>query len=65
MKTGDPRHVIPSSSPSRELERALAVAMAAPDVRADKVARARERIGQGTYTVMAEVIAMAILGFPG
>ncbi len=49
------------SSRSRELHEGLAAAKAAPDVRADKVADAKQRIAQGTYTVNAEVVARGIL----
>jgi len=35
--------------------------MAAPDVRTDKVAAARQRIAQGTFIVRADVIAWKIL----
>ncbi len=49
------------SSRSRELHEALAAAKAAPDVRADKVAAAKQRIANGTYTVNAEVVAKGIL----
>ncbi len=46
---------------SREMHQALEVANAAPDVRADKVNDAKQRIAQGTYTVKAEVVARGIL----
>ena len=49
------------SSRSREMHEALAAAKASPDVRADKVADAKQRIAQGTYTVNAEVVARGIL----
>lgn len=49
------------SARSQELHRALAAAGAVPDVRADKVADARQRIAQGTYTVNADVVARGIL----
>jgi flagellar biosynthesis anti-sigma factor FlgM len=49
------------SSRSREMHEALDAANAAPDVRADKVADAKQRIAQGTYTVKAEVVARGIL----
>jgi flagellar biosynthesis anti-sigma factor FlgM len=49
------------SARSQELHRALAAADAAPDVRADKVADAKQRIAQGTYTVNADVVARGIL----
>jgi flagellar biosynthesis anti-sigma factor FlgM len=49
------------SSRSREMHQALAAANAAPDVRADKVNEAKQRIAQGTYTVKAEVVARGIL----
>ena len=49
------------SSRSREMHRALELASAAPDVRADKVNAAKQRIAQGTYTVNAEVVARGIL----
>jgi anti-sigma28 factor (negative regulator of flagellin synthesis) len=40
---------------------ALEAADAAADVRAARVADARQRIAQGTYVVRAEVIARGIL----
>jgi flagellar biosynthesis anti-sigma factor FlgM len=43
------------------MHQALEAAKAAPDVRADKVADAKARIAQGTYTVNADVIARVIL----
>ena len=49
------------SSRSREMHQALEAANAAPDVRADKVNDAKQRIAQGTYTVNADVIARGIL----
>ncbi len=49
------------SARSQELHRALETAKAAPDVRADKVAEAKQRIAQGTYTVNADVVARGIL----
>jgi flagellar biosynthesis anti-sigma factor FlgM len=49
------------SSRSREMHQALEIANAAPDVRADKVNDAKQRIAQGTYTVNAEAVARGIL----
>jgi flagellar biosynthesis anti-sigma factor FlgM len=49
------------SARSREMHQALAAAHAAPDVRADKVNDAKQRIAQGTYSVKAEVVARGIL----
>jgi negative regulator of flagellin synthesis FlgM len=49
------------SSRSREMHAALQAAYAAPDVRADKVDAAKQRIAQGTYTVKAEVVARGVL----
>jgi negative regulator of flagellin synthesis FlgM len=46
---------------SREMHQALKAANAAPDVRADKVNDAKQRIAQGTYSVNAESIARGIL----
>jgi flagellar biosynthesis anti-sigma factor FlgM len=43
------------------MHQALPAAHAAPDVRADKVNDAKQRIAQGTYSVKAEVIARGIL----
>jgi flagellar biosynthesis anti-sigma factor FlgM len=43
------------------MHQALEAANAAPDVRADKVSDAKQRIAQGTYTVNAEVVARGIL----
>lgn len=49
------------SARSQEMHRAMEAAKAAPDVRADKVAEAKQRIAQGTYTVNADVVARGIL----
>ena len=49
------------SARSREMHAALQAAHAAPDVRADKVEAAKQRIANGTYTVKAEVVARGIL----
>jgi flagellar biosynthesis anti-sigma factor FlgM len=43
------------------MHQALEAANAAPDVRADKVNDAKQRIAQGTYSVKAEVVARGIL----
>jgi flagellar biosynthesis anti-sigma factor FlgM len=43
------------------MHEALEAAKAAPDVRADRVADAKQRIAQGTYSVNAEVVARGIL----
>jgi flagellar biosynthesis anti-sigma factor FlgM len=43
------------------MHQALEAANAAPDVRADKVEAAKQRIAQGTYAVNAEVVARGIL----
>jgi len=48
------------SARGREVQQAFEAANDAPDVRADRVADARQRIAQGTYTVNAEVIARGI-----
>jgi flagellar biosynthesis anti-sigma factor FlgM len=58
---GQPAARVELSSRSREMHQALEAANAAPDVRADKVADAKQRIAQGTYTVKAEVVARGIL----
>jgi flagellar biosynthesis anti-sigma factor FlgM len=58
---GQPAARVELSSRSREMHQALEAANAAPDVRADKVADAKQRIAQGTYTVNAEVVARGIL----
>jgi len=58
---GQPAARVELSARSREMHQALAAANAAPDVRADKVADAKARIAQGTYTVNAEVVARGIL----
>ena len=58
---GQPAARVELSSRSREMHQALEAANAAPDVRADKVAEAKQRIAQGTYTVKAEVVARGIL----
>jgi flagellar biosynthesis anti-sigma factor FlgM len=60
-QAGQPAARVELSSRSREMHQALEVANAAPDVRADKVAAAKERIANGTYTVNAEVVARGIL----
>jgi flagellar biosynthesis anti-sigma factor FlgM len=60
-QAGAPAARVELSPRSRELHQALEVANAAPDVRADKVADAKARIAQGTYTVNAEVVARGIL----
>jgi flagellar biosynthesis anti-sigma factor FlgM len=60
-QTGQPAARVELSSRSREMHQALAAAHAAPDVRADKVNDAKQRIAQGTYTVKAEVVARGIL----
>ena len=58
---GQPAARVELSARSRELHQALEAAKAAPDVRADKVADAKARIAQGTYTVNAEHVAKGIL----
>jgi flagellar biosynthesis anti-sigma factor FlgM len=58
---GQPAARVELSSRSREMHQALEAAHAAPDVRADKVAAAKQRIAQGTYSVNAEVVARGIL----
>jgi len=58
---GQPAARVEISARSRELNAALDAANAAPDVRADKVNDAKQRIAQGTYTVNAEVVARRIL----
>jgi flagellar biosynthesis anti-sigma factor FlgM len=58
---GQPAARVELSERSREMHRALEAANAAPDVRADKVNEAKQRIAQGTYTVKAEVVARGIL----
>jgi flagellar biosynthesis anti-sigma factor FlgM len=58
---GQPAARVELSARSREMHQALDAAKAAPDVRADKVADAKQRIAQGTYTVNADVIARGIL----
>ncbi|MGA3057749.1 MAG: flagellar biosynthesis anti-sigma factor FlgM [Candidatus Limnocylindrales bacterium] len=50
-----------SPARSQEVRLALRAAMAAPDVRTDKVVAARQRIAQGTFTVRADVVAWGIL----
>jgi flagellar biosynthesis anti-sigma factor FlgM len=47
---------------SLELRRALEAAHAAADVRAEKVAGARERIARGVYRVNAGLVARGVLG---
>ncbi|HEX8941066.1 MAG TPA: flagellar biosynthesis anti-sigma factor FlgM [Candidatus Limnocylindrales bacterium] len=49
------------SARSRELHEARAAADAAPDVRADKVAEAKQRIASGTYAVDPKRIAGRLL----
>jgi flagellar biosynthesis anti-sigma factor FlgM len=58
---GQPAARVDLSPRSREMHQALEAANAAPDVRAQKVADAKHRIAQGTYTVNAEVVARGIL----
>ena len=58
---GQPAARVELSPRSREMHQALEAANAAPDVRADKVADAKARIAQGTYTVNAEHVARGIL----
>jgi flagellar biosynthesis anti-sigma factor FlgM len=58
---GHPAARVELSARSREMHQALEVAAAAPDVRADKVNDAKQRIAQGTYTVNADVVARGIL----
>lgn len=58
---GQPAARVELSARSREMHAALEAADAAPDVRADKVNDARQRIAAGTYTVDAEVVARGIL----
>ena len=58
---GQPAARVELSTRSREMHQALEAAHAAPDVRADKVAEAKQRIAQGTYTVNAESVARGIL----
>jgi flagellar biosynthesis anti-sigma factor FlgM len=58
---GQPAARVEFSTRSREMHQALDAANAAPDVRADKVADAKQRIAQGTYTVNAESVARGIL----
>jgi anti-sigma28 factor (negative regulator of flagellin synthesis) len=43
------------------MHQALEAANAAPEVRADKVNDAKQRIAQGTDTVKAEVVARGLL----
>jgi flagellar biosynthesis anti-sigma factor FlgM len=61
---GQPAVRVEFSNRSREMHQALAAAHASPDVRADKVADAKQRIAQGTYTVNAEAVARGILDKP-
>jgi flagellar biosynthesis anti-sigma factor FlgM len=58
---GQPAARVEFSARGRELSAALEAANAAPDVRADKVEDAKQRIAQGTYTVDAETVARRIL----
>jgi flagellar biosynthesis anti-sigma factor FlgM len=58
---GQPAARVELSARSREMHSALEAANAAPDVRADKVNDARQRIAAGTYTVNADVVARGIL----
>ena len=58
---GQPAARVELSTRSREMHQALDAANASPDVRADKVAEAKQRIAQGTYTVNADVVARGIL----
>jgi flagellar biosynthesis anti-sigma factor FlgM len=58
---GQPAARVELSTRSREMHAALQAAHAAPDVRADKVNDAKQRIAAGTYTVNADVVARGIL----
>ena len=50
------------SSPSREFLWARAAVVAAPDVRAERVAALKQRIESGTYSVAPEHLARKLLG---
>ncbi len=50
------------SDRARELARAHEAVEAAPDVRAEKVARIKQQVESGTYSVPAEELAKKLLG---
>ena len=50
------------SSPSREFLWARSAVVAAPDVRAERVAALKQRIESGTYSVAPERLARKLLG---
>ena len=56
-----PAATVQFSSRAMELHAAMEAARSAPDVRADKVADARQRIGNGTYKVDPDHIARRML----
>jgi len=60
-RAAQPAARVDFSARARELHAALDAAKAAPDVREDKVADARQRIESGTYRVDAEAIARRML----
>lgn len=60
-RAGQPAARVEFSARARELHAAREAAQAAPDVREDKVADARQRIENGTYRVDAEAIARRML----
>jgi hypothetical protein len=59
--TDDSQPTILPLERSREMRRALRAAMAAPDVRADRVLVVKQRIAQGTFRVMPAIVAWAMV----
>ena len=53
------------SERARELSRAQEAVESAPDIRADKVARLKQQIAEGSYSVPAEMVADKLLDESG
>ncbi len=58
---GGKKDAVSLSSQARELSMALQAVQRAPDVRADKVARLRQQVQDGTYEVSLEEMADGLL----
>lgn len=56
-----PTDSVEISGRARELARARQAAEAAPDVRAELVARIKQQVESGTYEVSADLVARALL----
>ena len=61
IRTDDSQPTILLLERSREMRLALRAAMAAPDVRADRVLATKQRIAQGTFLVMPAIVAWAMV----